>query len=202
MFKRILPTAVAIAVGLIVLVGSFLPNPQLFQIRLILIQWAVVLAAFAFVIAFFNLLRVHFIRIGRRRKGAVSSLLVVLSALGSFGLVMWQGRDGEYARLLLDALIVPGETALLALTGITLVVAGMRLMRERRSVEGGLFLVTAIVVLLGSVPYIGQLGALASWVRWVPALAGMRGLLLGVVLGITLTGLRILFGATRPHSED
>ena len=35
----------------------------------------------------------------------------------------------------------------------------------------------------------------------VPALAGTRGIILGVALGTVVTGLRLLMGIDRPYSE-
>jgi len=67
-----------------------------------------------------------------------------------------------------------------------------------------LFLVTVLVVLLGTVPlfFFGELPLLTSvrgWIAQVPAVAGARGLLLGVALGTVATGLRILLGVDRPY---
>jgi len=38
-----------------------------------------------------------------------------------------------------------------------------------------------------------------SWLAQVPAIAGARGLLLGVALGTVATGIRILIGVDRPY---
>lgn len=202
MLKRALPTAVAISVGILVLLGSFLPVSPLREVRLFLIQWAMVLGVFAFLLAFLHLLRVHLTRLGRRSKGWSTSLLVVLSATSALLLAFAQGPTGLWSQHLVQDFLVPGESALLALTAITLVLAGMRMLRVRRTAGSIIFLLITVLMLVGTVPYVGILGEIAGWIQSVPALAGMRGLLLGVALGTTMAGLRVVFGATRPHSDD
>ncbi len=210
MFKRIIPTAIAISVGLLVLLGVFIPVSPLTEIRALLLDWAAVLGVFALILAYLQLLRVHLTRLGRGAKGKSTSLLIVLSALGAFALVLWQGPTAAASQALLLGLLAPGQTALLALTAVTLVLSGMRIFKVRRNAGSVLFLAIVLIMLLGSiplaiVPYQGVMGTLvglADWLQRVPALAGMRGLALGVALGILLTGLRVLFGTTRPHSDD
>jgi len=46
-----------------------------------------------------------------------------------------------------------------------------------------------------------QLPIIKDWVLDVPALAGMRGILLGVGLGTAATGMRVLLGIDRPYAE-
>ncbi|MDL1897006.1 hypothetical protein FBQ82_12075 [Anaerolineae bacterium CFX7] len=68
-----------------------------------------------------------------------------------------------------------------------------------------LFAISAVIVLIGSAPFMSVVSpffpALRDWVVNVPALAGGRGILLGVALGIMATGLRLLTGIDRPYSE-
>jgi hypothetical protein len=74
-----------------------------------------------------------------------------------------------------------------------------------RSFETGLLVVFAMIVLLGQVPAGFQLWEdfplVKEWVLRVPVLAGARGILLGVALGIIATGLRVLLGADRPYAD-
>jgi hypothetical protein len=63
-----------------------------------------------------------------------------------------------------------------------------------------------VLVLIGitPLPFFGQislLGSLRNWLATVPALAGARGLLLGIALGTIATGLRILMGVDRPYGD-
>lgn len=208
MFKRILPTVVAVSTGIIMLLLTLLPVPGLSPVRTLLLQWAMLLGAFAFILAYFQLLRVHLARVRSAKRDKFTSLLVVVSALIGLGVVLTEGilkkggGSGTASQWLLTNLLVPGESTLLALTAITLILAGMRILRARRTAGSVIFLLVALLVLLGTMPYLGILGEAAAWIQNVPALAGMRGLLLGVSLGILLTGLRVIFMVTRPHSDE
>jgi hypothetical protein len=57
--------------------------------------------------------------------------------------------------------------------------------------------------LLGTTPLLGfeWLSDIRDWLIHVPGMAGIRGLLLGVALGTVITGIRVLLGSDRPHSE-
>ena len=204
MFKRFLPTIVAMLVGLLVLLGYLLPIPFLPLLRDFFLRWATVLAAFALILAYLSLLRVHLIRLTRTRKNKFTSFLVIASAVGTLVLVMVEGVEGKWTQQLLYGILVPGESALLALTAVTLIIAGMRIMRTRRTVGGIVFVIAAVIVLLTTVAYSFFPDILAVLRQGVDTLAtaGMRGLIMGVALGVTLTGLRIIFGIDRPHSDE
>jgi len=205
MFKRVLPTVVAMLVGILVLLGYVLPVESLTWLRdIILLRWAMVLAAFALFVAYLSLLRVHVLRLTSVRKNKITSLLMILSALGVLILVLVQGLEGPLAQQVLTAVLIPGESALLAVTAVTLIVAGMRILRARRTAGAIVFVVVAGIILLTNVAYSVYpevLGILRQSID-VLATAGMRGLVMGIALGVTLTGLRILLGIDRPHSDE
>jgi len=67
-----------------------------------------------------------------------------------------------------------------------------------------IFILTAFLILLGTAPLYGfgdipLLNGLRRWIAQVPAMAGARGILIGVALGTIATGLRVLIGADRPY---
>lgn len=205
MFKRILPTVVAMLFGMVVLLSYFLPVDFLVQFRtLVVLPWATVVAAFALLVACLSVLRVHMGRLSRAKDNKITSLLVVLSGIVSFVIVVWQGAGGYWPQQLMNVVLTPGESALLALTSVTLIVAGMRIFRTRRSAAGVVFIVTAGFILLTTVAYRVYPDMLITVRRFVDAVAtaGMRGILMGVALGVTLAGLRIIFGIDRPHSDE
>lgn len=206
MFKWFLPTAVAMLFGLIVLFGLVLPIEPLQQLRQLLIYWVTVLSAFALFLAYLSLLRVHLTRLARVKKHKLASLLLVISALAALAIVLLPEILPEQpnvelpSTLLLNYILIPGESALLILTAITLVLTGMRALRARRTPGTIAFVLIAAFMLIASIPYVGILDTLAGYVN-TAAIAGMRGVLIGSALGVTLTGLRIILGIDRPHSE-
>lgn len=202
MFRWFLPTLVAIVVGLLVLLGALLPIPTLASLRADLVRGAAIIAAFAMVLAFANVLRVHFGRlVSRQAKQRFASLILLISAIATFVLVLLQGPGGVAARTIVGSVLIPGQSALLALTAVTLVLAGVRLLRTRRRLSSALFLIVALLMLWTTVPMVYP-GILETGMRFVEAVStgSMRGLLLGVALGTVVTGLRIILGIDRPHS--
>jgi hypothetical protein len=199
---RIVAFVLAVLTGLIVLVGYFVP--ALAPIQTILLTWAIILAGMAALVGVFNLILVHGTKIAQREKGTGYSviLLICLVATLLFGIVL--GPDHPDIRLLVNAIIVPVEASLMALLAVTLLYASIRLLRRRVDVMSVLFIVTALLMLIGSatLPF-GEIGPLNNfvrpWVQHVLALGGARGILIGVALGTLTTGLRVLFGSDRPY---
>lgn len=202
MFKWFLPTLVAVLAGVLVLLGSLVPVPTLGAMRTVLVRGAAVVAAFALLLAYWNLLRVHAGRLfhkGARHR--FSSLILLVAALGSLIVVLIQGPDSPLAQGWIQTVLVPGQSALLALTAVTLALAGMRVFGTRRRIESVLFVGVAVIALLTAVPlvYPDFVDRVLQFVE-AAGTGGMRGLLLGVTLGIVMTGLRIVLGIDRPHS--
>ncbi|MCX6036598.1 MAG: hypothetical protein NTW99_01645 [Chloroflexi bacterium] len=204
-------TAIAIASGVLVLAGYFFAQKAdgqtslLTDIRLTLLNWAIILAGFAIFIGILSLFQVHFKKIQKKQKGSVYSLLLIISLAATFlfGLV----KPGQ-VEIVFTTVQLPVEASLMALLTVTLTYASIRLLRHRLNLLSVIFLVTALLILLGTapLPFLGNIPGLSDWVRpfiaQVMAAAGARGILLGVALGTLTTGLRILFGADRPYGGN
>lgn len=202
---RVVTAVVAIAAGLLVLIGYFVPVEPLGQFRLLLVQWATILAAVAILTGIVNLFGVHWQKIRTRQKNAVYSILLVFALFATFVLGV-VGTDNPVLSFVLDTIIVPAEAALMALLAVTLVYASARLLRRRVDVMSFIFLIFAILTLLLVTPMpFGKIPG-ADFVRGIIvnffALAGARGILIGVALGALTTGLRVLFGIDRPYGGN
>jgi hypothetical protein len=209
--NAVVSTALAIASGLIVLAGYFFEQAANGQaslwtdLRLTLLDWAIILAGFAILIGVFNLGQVHFKKIQKKQKGSFYSLLLILSLLVTFvfGLV-WPAQMG----FVFTTVQLPVETSLMAILAITLTYASIRLLRRRLNLLSVIFLVTAVLILFATapLPFLGLIPGLSDVLRpfiaQVMAAAGARGILLGVALGTLTTGIRILFGAERPYGGN
>lgn len=203
--NRPFSTALAIAAGVIVLLGYLVPLPLLTVIRIELLQWAMILAAVAILVGIFNLLNTHLARLRKRQRGAVYSLFLIAALLLSTTAGLLLGPQHPVMRSLFEAVILPVEASLMALLAMTLVYASMRLLRRRAEVMTFVFLISAVLALLSmaALPVLGEIPILNDTLRpfltQVLAASGARGILLGVALGTLATGLRILLGADRPY---
>lgn len=206
MKTRPLATAMAIGAGLIVLVGYFIPAFDF--VRITMIQWAIIAGGAAVLVGIGNLFSVHFQKVRRREKDSLYSLLLLVSMLGTllvgmFGLFFVQSL--AWLQFGVEAIIFPVEASLMALLAVTLVYASIRVLRRRADWMNFVFIVTALIVLAGSIslPYFGGIPILGDWIApWFTyglAPGGARGLLMGVALGALTTGLRVLFGMDRPY---
>lgn len=202
---RVFTAAFAIASGLIVLLGYFLPIQPLLQLRLILTDWAIVIAGFAVLIGVFNLISVQMEKVRSRQKGGLYGALLVISLIFTFGLGLLLGPEDQFMHLAVDAVIVPIESALMAILAVTLVYASIRLLRRRVDLMSVIFLAAAVLFLIAMMPT--PFGPIPGD-RIILDLAGMvsrggaRGLLIGIALGTLLTGLRVLFGIDRPYGGN
>jgi len=198
---------IAIAAGVLVLLGYLLPE-LLGSLRTLLVQWAVILAAFALLLGIINLVMVH----GKRLTTPKASLnklysaVLLLSLILTILLVGIATPTSFWSVWLVSTFQVPVEASLLAVLAVVLVYSASRLLSRRLHWTSLLFLGTVVLVLLGMAPllFIGEvpiLSSLRQWLASVPALAGARGLLLGVALGAIATGLRILMGVDRPYGD-
>ncbi len=200
---RVLTAIIAIAVGILILLGYFLPQAAVVQV--VLLDWAIVLAGTAALIGVFNLVAVHAEKIRRKEKNGVYSAILIIGLFASFlfGLVLKPQSDFMQF-VVLEGVIIPVEASLMALLAVSLLYAAVRLLRRRADVMSVFFILAASLIFLGSVtlpfgdiPLIGTL--IRPWVSQILALGGARGILIGVALGALTTGLRVLFGVDRPY---
>jgi hypothetical protein len=132
-------------------------------------------------------------------------LLIALVVTFLFAMIL---RPGHAAmKIILSGIIIPVEAALMGLLTVSLLYAAMRLLRRRADLMSLVFLITAVLLILGSatLPF-GNMPVLGSflrpWIAQILALGGARGILIGVALGTLTTGLRVLFGADRPYGGN
>lgn len=219
-FISLISAIFAIGAGVIVLLGYLFPNVPLLEglllqdIRWLLVSWASTLAAVAVWIGILNLLSVHWKKFNSQAPGWPYSLFLILSLVVVIiaGLVGWflerdKGASNAISVWIFTYIQVTVGATLSGLTAFFLIFAGYRLLRRPPSLLIVVFLITAILSLIFmaplpiGVPDLGILRDLWGWVTRVPAVAGARGLLLGVGLGIVATGLRILLALDRPYGE-
>lgn len=202
--KAPLATAVAILVGLLVLLGYFVPVPFLVQLRTLLLGWAVILVAVATVVGILNLFQVHWRKVARKTGRDLYSLVFLLAFVATVvaGVVLGPASPDFQQALL--SIQVPAESSLMALLAIVLAYASLRLLQRRRGGLAIMFVFSAVIFLLlgsgllTSVATVSPVKEIIAVLNRLPV-AGARGILLGIALGSLVAGIRVLMGADRPY---
>jgi hypothetical protein len=202
-FTSTAPTIITGIAGLVVLLSYIFPVDSLAQLRIVLVNIAVIVAGMALLLGFFRLLNFHLRRVQQRRSGyslvALVVAIVVLIVLVADRLL---NLNLGAAAFVFNAIIAPIQGSLGALLAIFLGVAAVRMAQRRRTWGTLWFLLSAIVVLLTQIPVTAD-SVLLPIRQFVDALAsgGLRGLLLGVALGTMAVAFRVLLAIDRPQSE-
>lgn len=198
-------TAIAIALGLLVLLGYFLPVPLLQNLRDLFLGWAIVLAGVAALVGILNLVKVHWRKMTTRAERDPYSPLVILAFFVTViaGFVLG-GPAAPAFQQVVNAVQVPVETSLMAVLTLALAYASLRLLQRRRGLAGIVFALSAALFLVLNSGFLAAVDApflqvLLGGLQRLPV-AGARGILLGIALGSLTTGLRVLLGVDRPYS--
>ena len=204
---NIVPTVITGVIGVITFITFLLPSTVGVGLRTLLVQIAVIIAGVAVLMGFVRLISVHVQRI-RRRKGIVYSLFLIFSAgvtAIAVAIALLSSDKGDIANaaktFVFNGVIAPMQSALGALLAVFLALAAFRMLRRRRTFGSFCFLLSALLVLITQVPI--DVPALTTVRHFVDAFTtgGVRGLLLGVAIGIVATAFRVLLIIDRPQSE-
>jgi hypothetical protein len=210
--RYVVPAAIAIGVGLVTLLGYFIQVTELVNLRLLLVNWAVILAGLAVIVGLLNVILTHFRRIRAASEGSGYSMLTIVAAVTTFLIGAGEGlRDGSpriyesnsLTGILFNGVIVASQAALSAMIVFFLITAAMQLLRNRPDAWSVLFLVSVLITLIGWLPFsaLSPIAAFRDWYANVPVLAGARGILLGMALGTLAVGLRVLTGTESPYKN-
>lgn len=202
------PFSIAIAVlsAIIALLGYFIENSLLNQIRSSLLQSAIILAGVALIIGVINMMRVHWVEMRGGKGNKIYHLTFFAGLILTLLLGGWFGMSNPNGYWLYEAVVVPVEASLMAIMAIFLTYLLTKIINRRKDFFSIVFLVTVLVGLLTSAPFLGQeIPFIATGNSIVKSLlhlvsnGAMRGILIGVALGSIATGLRVILGSDRPY---
>jgi hypothetical protein len=199
----IINALLAYAVAVLVLLGFFLRG-SFESVLGVLSDWVTLLVAFALLLGLGNIVRVHLGRLMRRHPGWPYSLVLLVSALAVIVVGYIDGTPGgANVQWIFRWVYTPLGASLFALLAFFVLTAALRTLRAGPS-AAWLLLAVALIVIAGSAPWsqvppLDPLARLQEWIIAVPALGGMRGLMLGAALGAIATSLRVLLGFDRPY---
>lgn len=196
----IFSTAIAVSVGLIVLL-DMLTDLRLFNgVAPLLIEYALIITVFALMLGVLNVLSVHLQRVRDQTPGWIYSMVLVVTTFFLIVVGLISGPQGLIIEWSFTNILLPLQSAFFSLLAFFLLSVAYRAIRIN-SIESLLFVGSAVIIILGTTPLGRLLGPFVVEVKEfllaAPATAGARGLLFGIALGTVVTGLRLIFDGRR-----
>ena len=189
---------VAIVSGLLML-GALFFQPYASPYLALMLNWLIILSSSALLVGIAGLVVNHLGLILKARKGCLYSIVLLVSFFATiiFGIIL--GLDNPDFLQGLSAILLPMQTALMALIALVLMSAAIKIFRQRGwSILTVSFAVSALLFLFLNLGFVrfDSTPALQNFVAIIQGLPmiGAKGLLIGVALGALLMGLRVLFG--------
>jgi len=214
--KNYLPLAMVMGMGLLMLASYYVPHKYSVDYVEQMNKWENIVFAFAFLLGLLSLFVSHYGKIRRRHDGwgysifvFVGFFIMVIPALMSGGKQMIDGQVtglGWSFRYVYNAL----SATMFAVLAFYIVSTAYRSFRIKSAQAFVLFL-AAFILILGKVP-LGQMAwdsvmhwtgygidSVIEWIMSVPAVAGKRGIMIGIAIGAIVTSLKIIFGIERQY---
>ena len=197
------PLAVTFLSGAIIAALFFIPHHRAQALNSMLLEWTLVVYAFALILGSISLWTNHANKVRNRAEGWAFSLVTLAALLAVTGLGVWKGvGEGSPVGVIYDSVNSPLASTMFSLLAFVIASAAFRAFRAR-SVEATLLLLTAILMMIGRVS-IGELishrlPGITEWLLDVPNLAAKRAIAIGVGLGAVSTALKIILGIERSY---
>jgi hypothetical protein len=204
-----LPLVITFFTSLLIILGFFIPHKPFGNLQGIMLDWVLIISGFAALLGVDSLLRMHIRKLGKKQEGWGYSLILILTFVSVFGAGIFSGiRYGTAFNLVSPFMfaytygIIPLQSTMFSLLAFFITSAAYRAFRAR-SFVATILLIAAALVIIGRVPVGHMLWAklpvIADWILDWPSMAARRGILLGIILGVIGTSLRIMFGIERSY---
>jgi hypothetical protein len=199
--RKVLVLVATCACGLIILASYIFKLPWLEGITGKLLEGGMILAVFALLLGLVNLLAFHARRIHEKKMEPFVSIVLMVALVVTLAVGIAFPSSAEISWIY-NYILYPLQATMGALLVFYAVSAAYRTFRLHNA--------SAVVLLIASLSFLFLLiqfssglssiiPALRTWLLFVPLGAGMRGILLGIALGVITSALRILFYQDHPY---
>jgi hypothetical protein len=220
--RRRIPIIITFIVGLALILAMFIPHAPFSSLDENLSVYFDIIAVFAFILGGGNLLRVHLVKIQRKKRDWQFSIVTIVAFLfmliigflkvgGPPGLRGDFLAEGSWFRFMFEAVFNPLQATMFSLLAFYVASASYRAFRAKTK-EATILLISAFIILIGRTP-IGHyftfwlpkqlsflhIPNLANWIMSWPNTAGQRAIMIGIALGVISTSLRIILGIEKPY---
>ncbi len=214
--KKTIPLLIVLVVGVLTLASYYVPHKYSVDYLELMNKWENIVSAFAFLLGLISLFYTHYSKISRKVDGWGYSIFVYI---GFFAMVIpaivCHGKQmsdtGQTALGWAFGFIYnPLSATMFAVLAFYIVSTAYRSFRIKSPQAFVLFL-AAFILILGKVP-LGQIiwhsalgwtgqgvDQVIEWIMSVPAVAGKRGIMIGIAIGAVVTSLKIIFGIEKQY---
>ena len=216
LIKKQIPLAIVFVTGVLTLISYYVPHKVSVDYIETLNKWENIVVAFAFLLGLISLFFSHYNKIARKGDGwgysifvFIAFLAIIIPAYVSGGKQMVEGvltPLGWSYKYIYTAL----SGTMFAVLAFYIVSTAYRSFRIK-SPQAFVLFVAAFILILGKVP-LGQIiwdsalgwtgqsvSAVIEWIMQVPAVAGKRGIMIGISIGAIVTSLKIIFGIEKQY---
>lgn len=201
--RRTIPIIITFLTGMVMFTEYFFKVPFVSDAATMLMNFGIVIAAFALGLGAANLLIIHGRHIRKRtpRQWYFSAwMFIVMFAFIIIG-VGYTVNAPAYVWLFENTL-TPVSTTTYSLLAFFIASAAYRAFRFRTS-EGALLLISGVILMLGNIPIVSisipAIADLAAWINRVPTMAGLRAILIGAAVGTIVLGIRTYLGQEKGY---
>jgi hypothetical protein len=201
--QRVIPIIICFIFGFFMLVQFFIPHKLSISAYENVLDWMQIIFVFTLLVGVASYIKLNGKKLVQAQKGWGYNLVALVGLALMVILGFWKGT-GENTPFLwmFSNLQAPMQATMFSLLAFFVASAAYRGFRAR-SWEATLLLFTAVIVMLGRIPFgnlISQwIPDTANWILNVPSMAAKRGLLIGIGLGTISTSLRIILGIEKTY---
>jgi len=214
--KKQVPLAIVFVTGVLTLLSYYVPHKTAVTYIETISKWENIVLAFAFLLGLMSLFFSHYTKIRKRADGWGYSLFVfggflamVLPAYFSHGKQMTDAglTSLGWAYKFIYTSLSGTMFAVLAFYIVSTAYRSFRI----KSPQAFVLFIAAFVLILGKVP-LGQMiwdrvlgwtgqgvSDVIEWIMQVPAVAGKRGIMIGISVGVIVTSFKIIFGIEKQY---
>ncbi len=221
--KRQIPLFITFFVGTLLIFSVFIPPMENMGENFTL--FFDIIAVFAFFLGGGNLVRIHVIKLMKRKQDWVFSIVTLFGFFFMLSLGLFKignpgdisasvTAEGSWFQEMFNFVINPLQSTMYALLAFFVASASYRAFRAKNR-EATILLVAAFIILLGRTPFglmltswmpdslsVLQIPNLAVWIMNSPNLAGQRAIIIGIGLGVVSMSLRLILGIERTYLGD
>lgn len=203
--KRELPIILLAVAQIVLILNGYFTNAVIKNVATEFSTFAIVIAAFAFLLSSTQLTTQHAYNIQKRLRGKwVYSIALIVSLFVTILVGLIYGKNGDPLLWIQRNIQTPGSWGMGGMILFYLITAAWRAFRVQ-NVDSALLFIGCVLVSLGSAPYISYLSptmvSLALWLNAYNVVPVTRAFEMTAAIGGVIFGWRVLFGMERKYMD-